>query len=271
MKSLWRTLVLIVILTQMHAVWADVVVAPRANEAVEGSISNFYPFAIDIDDPADPLFNANPLTSQRYQQAYDSAVFEGFSGPLAISRISFRPNLESGGAFSATLEDIRISLSTTPLAMGELTTTFADNLGGDEQVFVDGPLTLSSSFTGPAGGPKDFDIHINLSTPFLYDPSQGNLLMDVRNYAGVEGDPPLAMVFDAEWTDSDIYRLYTTYPTLDGVDEAEATFLPGAMGLVTQFTFTPMNEAPTVPAPGAILLGTFGASLVGWLRRRTSL
>jgi hypothetical protein len=244
------------------------IVAPGANAAGEGSISNFYPFAIDIDDPGNPQFNANPLTSQRYQQVYASSLFGAYASPLSIQRISFRPDQALGGAFTATLSDIQINLSTTRQTMAELTNRFADNVGSDDTIVVNrSSLTLSSSFTGPAGGPKDFDIHVDLDTPFLYDPSQGNLLMDVRNYGGVDGDPPLTMVFDAEWMDEDIYRIYSCHPSLAGVDDEFAWFDPGAMGLVTQFTFTSSDVVP-IPVPGAALLGVVGLSCAGWRMRR---
>ena len=273
MKKALALLTFVVLLGQAQLVPADIVVAPGDNAAVEGEISNFYPFAIDIDDPDNDLFNANPLTSQRYQQVYAGSLFGGYTAPLAIERISFRPDSVYGGAFTATLPNIQISLSTTPRTMAELTDVFAENVGSDETIIVNGALTLSSSFTGPAGGPMDFDIHIDLATPFNYDPSLGNLVMDVWNYKGVVDDPPLSMVFDAEWKNPDIYRIYTGYSVsaggyLDTVNDSTGLFAPGAMGLVTQFTFTPAGVEP-VPVPGAALLGVLGLSCAGWrLRRR---
>ena len=58
-----------------------------------------------------------------------------------------------------------------------------------------GALAFSSAFTGPAGGPKDFDILVDLTTPFFYNPALGNLLLDVRNFSG-EPTPP-STFFDA--------------------------------------------------------------------------
>ena len=50
---------------------------------------------------------------------------------------------------------------------------FANNVGADDTIVHSGSLFLSSAFTGPAGGPKGFDILIHLTTPFTYDPASG--------------------------------------------------------------------------------------------------
>src|SRR5438093_6501897 len=60
----------------------------------------------------------------------------------------------------------------------------ANNVGGNDTVVFQGPITLSSRFVGPSSGPKEFDIIVPLSTPFTYDPRQGNLLVEFRNFSG---------------------------------------------------------------------------------------
>ena len=262
MKRTGLLLVLAVVLCQTQFILAEVVVAPGAQAVTEGSISNFYPFGMDSTNP----LNQGALVSQRYQQAYDASLFSGYTAPLTISRIAFRPDIEYGSAFTTTLLDIQINMSTTPLALGSLTGVFANNLGSDDMVVVNrGTLTLSSGFTGPAGGPMDFDIFIDLDTPFTYDPTAGNLLMDVRNYLG-QADPSIFPVFDAEFS-PEIWRAWTTNPDVDGVNSPSTSYF-GAMGLVTQFTFTQSEDALVIPAPPAVFLGLLGAVVVTWAHKR---
>mgnify|MGYP001046098247 CR=1 FL=1 len=262
MKRTILLLVLALFLCQTQFTLAAVVVAPGAQTAAEGSISNFYPFGMDSTNP----LNQGALISQRYQQAYDASLFSGYTAPLTISSISFRPDSVYGSAFTTNLLDIQINFSTTPTALASLTGTFADNLGSNDMVVVNrGPLTLSSGFTGPAGGPKDFDITINLDTPFIYAPAAGNLLMDVRNYAG-QADKSIFPVFDAEFS-SEIWRAWTTNPVVDGVNSIDTPYF-GAVGLVTQFTFTQSEDNHVIPAPPAVFLGMFGAGIVAWAHRR---
>src|SRR5205823_2210425 len=150
------------------------IVVPNSNATVEGNIANSFPFNI-----AD--FS---LSSQRYQQVYSAAQFAAVSGPQLVTQIAFRPDASAGSAFTATLPNVQINLSSTSKAPDGLSTTFASNVGADDTIVHSGPLALSSAFSGPAGGPKAFDIVITLTTPFRYDPAAGNLLLDVRNFGG---------------------------------------------------------------------------------------
>jgi len=117
------------------------------------------------------------------QNVYSSALFPA-GQVLTIRELRFRPSAIFGSAFSATIADLQINLSTTDAAVGGLSATFADNVGADDEVVFNGSVDVSSAFTGPSGGPKDFDIVIQLSTPFSYDPALGNLLIDYRNRSG---------------------------------------------------------------------------------------
>jgi hypothetical protein len=82
------------------------------------------------------------------------------------------------------VSNIQINLSTTARVPEGLSSTFADNVGVDDKVVFNGSLSVTSVFSGPASGPKVFDIILPLTPPFVYNPTAGNLLVDIRNYSG---------------------------------------------------------------------------------------
>ena len=236
---------------------AQLIVVPNSAAATEGDGGLYSPFSY----PGG--------YSKRYQQVYDASQFSALNptGGL-ITQILFRPDANFGSAFSSTLPSIRIDLSTTTASEGTLSTTFASNVGVDDIIVYGGPtgspLALSSSFTGPAGGPKAFDIVITLTTPFFYDPALGNLLLDVRNGFGGE-----STMFDAVTPSGDgVARVYTASnfsnvntPTADTSD---------TLGLVTAFTTI---AVPAVPEPSTFwgaMLSVGGAILFAFCHRKRS-
>jgi hypothetical protein len=244
MRRLNRVLLLSACAAVAHA--SAIVVVPDSDAGVEGNSNNDWPFAISL----------------RYQQVYDAAEFTG-SG--LITQIAFRPDVTFGGAFSETIANIQIDLSTTSAPPDGLSDTLATNVGADDKVVYTGSLGISTSFTGPAGGPKAFDIIINLANPFFYNPNLGNLLLDVTNFSGASqltcALAPCMDFLDAESTLVDsVSRIWSpiggsSFPHL-GHDTS---------GLVTQFTI--------VPEPRNF--GLFAISslfLVGWgLKRHRNL
>jgi len=230
---------------------AGTFVVPNNLATTEGNTANSFPFNI-----SSTCFSC-PLYSQRYQQVYSASDFSSLSGLQQITQILFRPDAYAGSAFSSTLSNIQINLSTTSKAPDFLSTTFANNVGSDDTVVFSGPLSLSSAFTGPEDGPMDFDIVINLSTPFLYDPQAGNLLLDVRNFGG-----GITTFFDAQSQSGDsMSRVYTS----GSQDVNSATGSADSVGLVTKFVTISRATPPAriVPEPSSVLsLLTVGAMAV---------
>jgi hypothetical protein len=161
----------------------------------------------------------------RYQEIYGAAEFP--TNPIIISQLRFRPNLSGVAPFSTTISSIEVHLSTTRSRPDQLNSTFASNVGANDTIVFQGALTISSQVSGPASGPKDFDIIVPLTTPFVYIPAAGNLLMDIRNYSGSgagvylsgsssgSDDCSRAAAFDPNsptgWTDTGVDALELVY------------------------------------------------------------
>ena len=183
-------------------------VVPNANATVEGNSGNTYPFDIGA-------------SNMRYQQVYASSQFGAVpAGGAFLTAIAFR--VDAGwGAFAVTLPGIQINLSTTAKAPDGLDTTFANNVGLNDAIVYSGALALSSA---ASGSPAAFDILIPLTTPFWYNPTGGNLLLDVRNSGGGS-----SASFDAVSTANDsVSRVYGGVGSSTGVTDT--------LGLVTEIT-----------------------------------
>jgi hypothetical protein len=145
------------------------VVVPNNLATTEGRSGNGYPF--------------NLTDSVRFQQVYAASQFPSTPGPVLISEIAFRPSATSGTSFTNVLPWVTVELSTTAARPTPgLSPVFADNTGPDRQIVFDGPLVLSSGFSGAK--PKVFDIVLPLRRAFHYDPNKGNLLLDIKNFSG---------------------------------------------------------------------------------------
>ena len=234
MNSALRALTLVTLFSLYsagaRAVATEIVIG---DPAVYGSVENGFPFGTL------PQYYGYPST--RYQQVYASSAF---SDPFLIQDLVFYPTSNTQAPIlPATFE---IYLSVTDYGVNEIgAQPFDYNLGADTQLFA----TLVGGFT--VTGPE-LVIH---GAPFLFDPAQGNLLLDIRvNGAPLGHSGPFFAALDpgngagegtipfSRWHDFGI-----------GFDDR---------GLVTGFR-------AYAPEPGTLLLFVLGLAGLGMVRRRS--
>jgi len=196
------------------------VVLPRASAAIDGANGSGLLFEVI-----------------RLQHVYAATGFP--SGPILIRQLRFRPSAVSGFAFSTVVSNFQINMSTTPRGPGSLVAEFAQNTGSDDTLAFQGPLAISSVFSGPAQGPKDFDIVVSLHTPFHYDPAAGNLLIDYRNFSG-SGASPIDASGAAQDGASRAFALNANATSAGTIDTGAE---------VIQIVYSPSTNSPPPPPP----------------------
>jgi len=188
-----------------------------------------------------PFTNYHFQTPNRYQQLYTAS---NFAGPVFIDAIRFANTRSVAGGLPGSIAngDYLIRFAVTSRPENGLTTDFDANVGGSGSTFFSGMFT--------AGGLRI------VGTPYLYDPSLGNLLLDVTVFSQA----------DVGFLGLDFSRSST-----DGTSRAYHSFAPpyavvtDNAGLVTTFE---TRAVAVVPEPATVLLVATGLTVIGVLHRR---
>lgn len=187
-------------------------------------------------------FSVIPGQDSRFQQVYDASFFSG--GPIIIDAVTFFPNPTATSAVNFHEANYQVYLSTTSKSVNGLEINLDNNVGADEALFM-GTTLLSGVVPSP------FTID---GIDFSYDPSAGNLLLEVRrlNDASNVGGGAGAMVGTTVYgTDSSQAHNFAFAPN-DTVANAST-------GLRTTFS---VFDDPSAPPPGPLPDGRGVASLL---------
>lgn len=178
----------------------------------------------------------------RYQQAYNASAF---SGPMNIGSFSFFHRQLQPGQGSYADGTYNFYFTTTTKTPNTLNSNPLGNFTSGSPQFFATVVLLNASAVSP--------LFTVTGTPYNYDPSLGNLLMDVRMVYGAGGP----LVFnDVDRSGSGAVGRYYGGMTSGATDN---------LGLVTQFDSAPS----TVPEPSSIILVAAGlAGVVAFSRRR---
>ncbi|MBA2680641.1 MAG: hypothetical protein H0U76_19875 [Ktedonobacteraceae bacterium] len=208
------------------------------------------------------------VAGSEYQELYSGAAFAGGGSPLTIQGIAFASGAHSTHTTATYNLTLRLSttraiLSTTGADVGRLSTNFAANEGADATVVFSGPLTANIQAQGL------FDL-VFPTTPFLYDPSEGNLLLDVvlnQTTSSLDGDG-FSFLMDTS-------NLMSTPTQTNRVFQLGGTGAPtfDVAGLYTQFKVSPaaVPEVSTIVSLGLLLALGMGGVVIAAKRKKNDL
>jgi hypothetical protein len=209
-------------LAGMHRTGAQEIkiVSPSAYEDLEGE------GVVDFDGAFAPF---------RFQQVFPAADFAALGNkPHWLVGFTFRPDQSLTSPRTVLFPDNQFRFATMPVGPPNLSLRFDDNLGSDFKHFYRGRRTLVADASGPGPGPREFyvaDFPAGV-TPYLYDPSQGNLLLDAIGWQGVLSPSHRGDIVPGIQT-----SLYAPSPF--------ATHGNLQPAFVNQFTFVPVLETAT--------------------------
>lgn len=125
----------------------------------------------NVDGGGAPAFPMTAVGDQKWQWHYDAAQFDA-SGPIAITQLYVRPRSPTDNLAAFSLSSLRVILgaASTDYRFANHSATFAANIENQKVVrtgaWSQGPVAAT-------GGATSSWISLNLSEPFVYDPSKG--------------------------------------------------------------------------------------------------
>jgi hypothetical protein len=170
------------------------------------------------------LFGGPAIPSMRYQQVCSASLFTNVDPALVyVTTLTCGPSPNHGLAW--TVPRMQINLSTTSNKVDGLSLVFQENVGADDLVVF-----------GPAAWHFGLPFTVPLARPFHYDPTKGNLLMDVRIF---EVGPPdsgnaAATLWAYDSPTDEVSRVWATNVTATAADGADT------VGLFTIFQLSPV-------------------------------
>ncbi|MFO1078743.1 MAG: PKD domain-containing protein [Planctomycetota bacterium] len=217
------------------------VVLPNGYAAATANTANAFPWA--------SISTAFP--GLRIQTVYDGGDFtaQSVTYPILITGLRWRTADNSSATWTGgTYNNITVSVSTAAVNYLATTTNYATNHGGDLTVVHTGPVTVQAGTGNGAGQPGPWYVDIQFGSPFLYDPSLGDLAVEVDNPS-----PSTNWTGGSQSTVTTVStpvpaakRVYgsTLYPNANGVDGnilvMEVQYTPAA-GLYSAFSALPTS------------------------------
>lgn len=189
----------------------------------------------------------------RYQQVYDASIFSAYPNGVLIDEIVFRGEETPGiGHYYNGIIYANVHVSTTSKAVDNLSPIFNENVGADNR-WVDNTIPISVS--GGNGTVEGYGAAIDLTpNSFLYNPRNGNLLLDIQISAY-----SISTALDAVDSPGDTVSSVLGYSYGDSIP---ATGTASSLGLVTSIAFQP------VPEPSTVLLYMLGLGAFGFVLRK---
>ena len=191
---------------------AQTVVLPTSAAALAGISSNGFPFGI-----------SSVLTGLRVMCLYDSSHFTAapvpITSPVLITALEWRANDEPATTawIGGTFHDVTVRLGTAAVDYSAASMNWASNVGPDFTVVYSGPVAVAAGTGAGFLVPGPYHITIPLSSPFLYDPNAGDLVVDTDHNPGnfTGGSIP---VMDVEISNASRVWGGGSYPAANGVD-----------------------------------------------------
>jgi PKD repeat protein len=202
------------------------IVIPNGTATTEGNSSNAFPWG-------------RGGTGLIIATLYDSSNFtnQGIASPIIISRLRWRVDAGTSRTWvNSSYSTATVNLSTCPVDQGSAVSAspMTNYQGADMVTCYTGPVSWLAGSTTAPGPAATWSIDLPLTTPFLYDPSLGDLNIEtdlpVQTFTGT------TVQLDVQTTGSNSSRIYisTGYPS-------GATVATLNHGVVCELTYTPAS------------------------------